>query len=112
MVARNTKLRSNRVDVAFDVYRNISIKNIERVEKRDSSVASTLRNIVPNHTIQQWQQFHKGSANKRALIQFLAAEWKQEYYREQLHGKEMNVAYDEVLKDSGKRNKLFKSFVH
>ena len=95
MAARNTKLRSNRIDVAFDVYRNISINNIERVEQRDSSVAPTFRNIHPNHKIQQWQQFLKGSANKRALIPFLAAEWKKEYNREQLHGREMNVAYDE-----------------
>ena len=53
----------SRIDVIFDVYRNISIKNIERVENRESSAAPTFKHILPNHKIQQWQKFLKSSAN-------------------------------------------------
>ena len=43
---------SKRADVIFDVYRDTSIKNIERAEKRDSSVAPKFRNILPKHKVQ------------------------------------------------------------
>ena len=43
----------SRIDVVFDVYCNISIKNIERVENTESSVAPTIKHILPNHKIHQ-----------------------------------------------------------
>ena len=68
---------SKRVDVIFDVYRDISIKNIERAEKRDSYVAPKFRNILPKHEVQQWQQFLKGNENSPLFdIPFLKSEGK------------------------------------
>ena len=86
---------SKRLDVIFDVYRKLSIKNIERVEKRGSLSAPKYKDILPNHRIQQWELFLKGSENKSSLIRFLALQWKQREYRDQLYEKEMFVAYDE-----------------
>ena len=79
---------SKKVDVIFDVYRDISIKNIERPEKRDSSV-------LPKHKVQQWQQFLEGSENKQSFIRFLSKEWSKNVYVNMLNGKDIYVAYDE-----------------
>ena len=87
---------STRVDVVFDVYRDISIKNIERSEKRCSSLAPTFKSILPTHRIQQWSNFLKGNDNKCAFIRFLAEEWRKETYRSTLAAKEMYISQDEI----------------
>ena len=68
---------SNRIDVVFEVYRDQSIKNAERVAQRGSSTATSFKNIQACHKIQQWDLFIKSSSNKTSLIRFFAKEWKQ-----------------------------------
>ena len=85
---------SKHVDVVFDVYRENSIKDIER-SKRGSSDATQFDQILPGHKIQQWGMFVKGSKNKASLIRFLCNEWKNEKYRQKLNGKSLYLAYDE-----------------
>lgn len=86
---------SSRLDVVFDVYREQSIKNIERMKNRNATTALQFKQILPTHKIQQWQQFLKGSSNKKAFIQFLATEWRKEDYRTKLQEKTMMLAWDE-----------------
>ena len=86
---------SNRIDVVFDVYRDQSIKNAERVVQRGSSTATSFKNIQACHQIQQWKLFIKSSSNKTNLIRFFAKEWKQASYRRRLAGKTMFIGYDE-----------------
>ena len=47
---------SHRIDVVFDAYREDSIKNAERSNKR-STTGIQLRNMAPGHMIQQWRKF-------------------------------------------------------
>ena len=63
---------SNKIDAMFEVYLDQSIKNAERVLKRDSSTAVSFKNIQACHKIQQCDLFIKSSSNKTSLIQFLA----------------------------------------
>ena len=87
---------SRRIDVVFDVYRDISIKNIERMGNRSSSAAPVFKNIIlSTHKIQQWSQFLKGINNKGSFIRFIAAEWKKDVYVDKFSGKEMYIAYEE-----------------
>ena len=47
---------SNRVDVAFDVYRDISIKSAER-ELRGESDAITFEKLAAGQTVKQFKDF-------------------------------------------------------
>ena len=67
---------SSRVDVVFDVYRPVSIKNAERIRRATSSIE--IRNIVPDHPIKQWNHFLSSSSNKNELIKFLVQYWQQD----------------------------------
>ena len=60
---------SKRVDVGFDVYRENSIKDIER-SKRCSSDTTQFNQILPGHKIQHCEKFVIGSKNKASLIPF------------------------------------------
>ena len=83
---------SNRIDVIFDTYKDLSIKNIERSRRGTESV--TFGNTLPGHKIKQFDKFLKSSANKMALIRFLADEWKREYYRNHLVNKSFFISFE------------------
>ena len=83
---------SNRIDVVFDTYKDLSIKNIERSRRGTESV--TFGNILPGHKIKQFDKFLKSSASKMALIRFLADEWKKEYYRNHLVNKSFFISFE------------------
>ena len=56
-------VRSHRIDVDFDTYREYSIKNTER-SNRGSTTGIQFQNMAPGHRIQQWRTFLSSSANK------------------------------------------------
>ena len=62
-----------RIDVVFDKYQEISIKNSER-KKRGEESAPIFANIMPRHRITQWSNFFKSSHNKTVFIDFLVEE--------------------------------------
>ena len=51
------------IDVVFDVYREMSIKNTER-EKRGGYSGNEYRHIQPDHKVQQWRKFLANPQNK------------------------------------------------
>ena len=75
---------AKRIDVVFDVYRNNSIKNTERVENRSATTALRYNQTLTTRKIQQWWEFLKGAENKKEFIKFLTLEWRKENYRASL----------------------------
>ena len=84
----------SRVDVVFDVYRDISIKNAER-KITGNADANQYKNILPSHKIKQWHQFIKSSHNRANLIRFLCNEWKSIHYRSRIQYIHMYLGYDQ-----------------
>ena len=81
----------NRIGVVFDVYREPSIKNIER-ELRGSDYGNESRNIQPDHKVQQWRKFLLNPKNKKAFTEYVTREWKQDKYKGKLVNKVLFVA--------------------
>lgn len=96
----HASMGSERVDVVFDVYKDISIKNAERDARSfDSGVHFSC--IQPGHRIQQWRSLLRSSRSKTALTQFIADEWVKPAYRERLGSMELYVtALDKCLRVS------------
>ena len=84
---------SKRMDVVFDVYKEDSIKNAERIKRADTGSAR-YNNILPNHKIKQWQLFLADGTNKTNFIRFLCNEWKTAEYRTKLGSCCLYIAYD------------------
>jgi len=57
--------KSRRIDVAFDVYREMSVKDAEQ-SNRGSDMGIQFKNIAPGHKIQQWRKLLCSPANKTA----------------------------------------------
>ena len=81
-----------RIDVVFDVYRELSIKNVER-SKRGNSDAPMFSQILPDHNIKQWARFLKGSHNKSELIKFFVREWGKEAYTNRLRDTVLMIGF-------------------
>ena len=62
--------KSQRIDVVFDVYKETSIKDVERAH-RSTERGIQFKNIAPGHNIQQWRKLLCSSSNKASLIKFL-----------------------------------------
>ena len=92
----NEGAHSQRIDVVFDVYRKISIKDAERCKR--GAVTSTIlyKNLSGDHNIKQWRKFLCSSGNKSSLIKFLVEQWKQPEHRKKLNGKAMYVTCEET----------------
>ena len=68
----HTGTESSRIDVVFDVYRDESVKNAERVNRRSDSTGILFSNIVAGHKLRQWRCLLSSSKRKSNLINFLA----------------------------------------
>ena len=75
-----------RLDVVFDTYNELSIKNIER-KLRGEETNHQLRNISSTQIVRQWRDFLKGIGNKTSLISFVVNEWKKDKCRQRLEDK-------------------------
>ena len=67
---------ASRIDVVFDEYRDVFIKNIER--HRRSRGQLSFKQIVGSAEIKQFGLFLSSNENKNALIQFIVDQWKQD----------------------------------
>ncbi|XP_068232399.1 uncharacterized protein [Palaemon carinicauda] len=90
-----TSASSERIDVVFDVHRQLSIKGAERaIRGSESGICFT--NIIPGHKILQWRRLLSCNASKTKLISFLVSQWKKSSMREKLGGKTMYVTCDNL----------------
>jgi hypothetical protein len=71
--------RAARIDVVFDVYRDLSIKNVER--NRRSRGQLLFKKIIATAEIKQWGSFLSSNENKNALVEFIVSQWKKPEYR-------------------------------
>ena len=77
---------SQRIDVLFDRYHEISIKNSER-QVRGSYSGIKVTYITEKQIIRQWKKFLGQACNKTSLISFLVREWKTTKYKKRLGNK-------------------------
>ena len=65
--------RSSRIDVVFDDYRELSIKNVER-SRRPKGSHILFISIASSSEIKQWAMFLSSNENKNALVGFIVAD--------------------------------------
>lgn len=87
--------QSHRIDVIFDVYKETSIKDVERAN-RGASTGPQFRNISAGQIIQQWKKLLCSPSNKASLIKFLVNEWKGSNLRNKLEEKVMYVTCEQL----------------
>ena len=85
-MAMKEGVRCNRIDVVFDTYKELSIKNSER-QLRGEETGHQLCNITSTQIVRQWRNFLTRVTNKTSLICFIVNEWKKEECREKLEEK-------------------------
>ena len=69
-----TGSKAARIDVVFDVYRDLSIKNVER--NRRSKGQLLFKTIIATSQIKQWGSFLSCNENKNTLVEFFVSQWK------------------------------------
>ena len=69
---------SVRIDIVFDVYKDVSIKNAERQKRSKSLEAIVYKTLFPSQVVQQWDSFKASPVNKANLIRFITSEWRKE----------------------------------
>ena len=93
-LVRITALRegsqSQRLDIVFDVYKSLSIKNAER-QRRGTDEGIIYRNIHRGQTIHQWRKFLSSSENKTSVIKFLVDEWRSPAFQQEYGDKDIYV---------------------
>lgn len=75
--------RNSRVDIVFDRYQDISIKNLKRAAKGEVT-GPQFQSTTATQIVRQWNQFLSNSSNKTSLISFLVNEWKKPEHTVQL----------------------------
>jgi len=86
--------KSSRIDVVFDVYKETSIKDAERV-KRGADTGIQFKNIASGHKIQQWRKLLSSPSNKTSLTKFLVEDWKGSKQRQKLKDKVLHVTCEQ-----------------
>ena len=69
---------SVRIDIVFDVYKDVSIKNAERQSRSNSVEAIVYKTLFLSQVVQQWDSSKACPVNKDNLIRFIASEWRKE----------------------------------
>ena len=70
----NLGKQSDTINLVFDVYRDESIKNAERIRRGEGNLV--FQNLISSQPVKQWNTFLMSSKNKRELINFFVDEWK------------------------------------
>jgi hypothetical protein len=86
---------STRIDVVFDVYKDISIKNAERYKRASQSDGAKYKNLEAGFQIKSWTNFMTHSCNKAEVVKFLVTQWKEPKFVEKLGNKSLYVTLDE-----------------
>ena len=73
-----------RIDVVFDVYREMSIKNSERSRRTNSKKTTSFQSLTPSHKIKDWRGFLTSGSNKTALVKFLVELWSEDHNKKKI----------------------------
>ena len=90
-VTNNT---SRRIDIVFDTYSDVSIKNAERSKRSARSESVKCKNILPGHPIKSWSKFLTVSSNKTELVKFLVTEWTKYGFTNKLGNRSLFVTHN------------------
>ena len=88
-----TGSNSNRTDVLFDVYGDVSLKNAER----SMQDGVRYRNILPNFQEKSWSKLLSVSSNKTEVVKFIVSEWKKPEFTSKLESKLLFVTLGESV---------------
>ena len=69
---------SVRIDIVFDVYKDVSTKNAEQQSRSNSVEAIVYKTLFPSQVVPQCDSFKANPVNKANLIRFIASEWRKE----------------------------------
>ena len=86
-----TSSPSRRIDVVFDVYFDVSIKNAERAKRSSCPEGVRYKNILPAYPIKSWKKFMSIQTNKTEVVHFLMSQWKRSEYTSRLGNKVLYV---------------------
>ena len=67
---------SRRVDVVFDVFFDVSIKNAERAKRSSCHEGVKYKNILPAYPIKSRKKFMSTQTNKTEVVHFLVSRRK------------------------------------
>ena len=95
LFAALTSNPSKQVDVVFDVYKDISIKNIERSKRATCTKGVTYQNILPGYNVKNWNKILSVAANKAEVVRFLVGQWKEKRFRDKLNDRILYVTEEE-----------------
>ncbi|CAG9821970.1 unnamed protein product [Phaedon cochleariae] len=84
-----------RVDIVFDVYREVSIKSLER-EKRGTAEGIKFSEIKGGHKVVCWRKLLRNSESKNKMIKFFVDSWKEDKFRSIIGNQEIFVTVGEM----------------
>ena len=79
---------SKRIDVVFDVYKDISIKNVERSKRATGPDGVTNQNILPGFQVKNWSKTEQ-------VVRFLDGQWKEKQFWAKLCNRTFRVTEEE-----------------
>ena len=82
-----TGSNSNRTDVVFDVYRDVSLKIAERSKRSFKQEGVRYKNILTSFQVKSWSKFLSVSSNKTEVLKFIVPEWKKPEFTSKLESK-------------------------
>ena len=89
-----TSTSSSRVDVVLDVYREVLIKNVERLKRVSTSDSVHYMNILSAYKVKSWNKLLSVTANKPEIVKFLVSQ-KTTPFRDGLSNRTMYVTTED-----------------
>lgn len=90
-----TSTCSMRIDVLFDMYHEVSIKNVERIKRVSTSDGVQYKNILPAYTVKSCNKLLSVTGNKPEIVKFLVSQWKTDAFRSRLGNRIMYITIKE-----------------
>ena len=84
-----------RIDVLFDMYHEVSIKNVERIKRVSTSDGVQYKNILPAYTVKSCNKLLSVTANKPEIVKLLVSQWKTDAFRSRLGNRIMYITIKE-----------------
>ena len=86
---------SIRIDVSFDMYHEVWIKNVERIKRVSTSDGVQYKNILPAYTVKSCNKLLSVTAKKPEIVKFFVSQWKTDTFRSRLGNRIMYITIEE-----------------